>query len=80
MTAASTARGINEWILARYIGQSFDITLMNGARLASSGEGGQGMLNKISTTLLVLSGAWKTCAGWPVIWFHLWDLCHAGLT
>ena len=46
MTAASTARGINEWILARYIGQSFDITLMNGARLASSGEGGQGMLNK----------------------------------
>lgn len=38
------------------------------------------MLNKTSTTLLVLSGAWKTCAGWPVIWFHLWDLCHAGLT
>lgn len=77
MTDSSTARGINEWILVRSIGQSFGITLMNGTRLASSGKGGQGMLNKIPTMLLVLSVAWKTCAGWLVIWFHLWDFCHA---
>ena len=38
MTATSTARGINEWTLAKYIGQSLDIILMNETRLASLGE------------------------------------------
>lgn len=41
MTATSSARGINEWTFAKYIGQSLYIILMNETGLASGAGGGR---------------------------------------